>query len=71
MGLIDKVPLVFIFCLIGMWAPHFVLILNFYIFLPVSHYRHVRQGLSQTSHLGAMSTETVIQTILGFYLHWF
>lgn len=33
--------------------------------------RHVRRWLSQTSHIGAISAKTTVQTTVGHRLHWF
>lgn len=62
--------------LIDMWVLlFFIFLFDFSIFflilLRMPRQRHVRRGLSQTSHLGATSDKNAIQTALGPRLHWF
>lgn len=59
-----------------MWVQLFFYLLSYILFnlynlLPVPFHRHVRQELSQISHVSATLAETAIQTTLGSYLHWF
>lgn len=50
-------------------GPHIFYKNEIYILLPMPHHRHVGQRPSQTSYVCVTSTEIVVQTTLGSYLH--